>query len=121
MIKVPAKVRPPQPPAHSHRRTRTRTHRAAPRRVKPHRATPRRVKPHRAVARASKPRGAARPPAHCPPRVQVQLYREGESGYDAFVVASGQVRKVPYYTASHKNSHTTPYSNKVREDLRQRK
>jgi hypothetical protein len=53
--------------------------------------------------------------------VQDQLSREGESGYDAFVVASGQVRKVPYYTASHKNPHTTPYLNKVREDLRQRK
>ena len=24
--------------------------------------------------------------------MQVQLYREGESGYDAFVIASGQVR-----------------------------
>ena len=52
-------------------------------------------------------RGAARPPAHRPPRAQVQLYREGESGYDAFVVASGQVRKVPYYMYL---SYKSPYN-----------
>jgi hypothetical protein len=35
--------------------------------------------------------------------------------------ARGESRKVPYYTASHTNPHTTLHSNKNREDLRQRK